>query len=160
VDVAQQLDITGPFGIPLGHITGKPILNLIPGQSVEESFTSPNIAPLLLVWANVSLKPGNPTDVVKESAMRTQNGKSAAAVVPPKYNSVSSSSFTGAIPWMLLVIVIVLIAAVWLLVRYLGASRQQVYDAIDAAAAKAREGALADAEKQADESARVKEPVA
>jgi hypothetical protein len=166
VDVTQRLTIAGPFGIVLGHLTGPRIRNILPGESVQEKFADGGVPPLLLLWSTVKLTTAAPTDTIAAGTTRNASGAPAAPVAAPKPAETSNNSVTGAIPWTLLVLILVVAAGIWLLVRYVGASRDRVYLAIDAAAGRAREKTLAET-GQDDESterrlddARTKEPVA
>ena len=59
------------------------------------------------------------------------------------YAPVSSQTTTIAITWTLLLIILLVIAAIYLIVRYVSGTRERLYAAIDEAAAAAREEALA-----------------
>jgi hypothetical protein len=59
------------------------------------------------------------------------------------YAPVSSQTFTIAITWTLLLLIVLVIAAIYLIVRYVSGTRERLYAAIDEAAAAAREEALA-----------------
>ena len=62
---------------------------------------------------------------------------------PVDYAPVSSQTTTIAITWTLLLIILLVIAAIYLIVRYVSGTRERLYAAIDEAAAAAREEALA-----------------
>ncbi|NEM90804.1 WxL protein peptidoglycan domain-containing protein [Galbitalea soli] len=136
MDVKQAVHITGPFGIPVASLQGKRIVNLLPGQTVHESDSVSGIPPLLLLTATVTLTPAPPTDVVALSKQRDQTGHLVPVAAPPTYHATSADASGAAIPWTLLLLIAVIAVAVWLLARYVSASRQRVYDAIDAAAAQ------------------------
>jgi len=58
VDVNQTVQITGPFGIPLGEITPEPLSDLLPRQTVQITADLPQIAALFLAFSNVTVVPG------------------------------------------------------------------------------------------------------
>jgi hypothetical protein len=145
VDVMQTITITGPFGIQLASFSAKRLTNLLPGQSVHMKLDRTGIAPLILLWSRVTLKPMAPTDRVAESSLRKADGSPATPRPAAKYSSVTGETLTGAIPWTLLVIALLVVGGLYLLVRYIGFTRERLYDAIDAASADARETALNEA---------------
>ena len=151
MDVKQDIVFTGPFGIGLGSIHPDPVVNILPGQAVHVHAETTGIAPLLFLWGAVNLKPGAPTDTVAESKEQGANGAPAVAKSPVKYVAVSSTALTGAVSWILLIIAIVLAVLIWLTVRYIRTTRENFFDAVDAATAEAR-----DAEQRENA---VKEPV-
>lgn len=144
VDVKQAVTITGPFGIPLASFAAPRIRNLLPGQSVHQNFSRPGIPPLLLLWSQVTLTPDAPTDRVAQSKLRAADGSPAAPSAAPSYRSISAESTTGAVSFTLLGLIVVLALAFWVLTRYLSYTRDQLYDAIDAAAQAGRESAIAE----------------
>jgi hypothetical protein len=166
VDVHQKVTITGPFGIRLGTISGPTVLNVLPGQSVQQQLHLGGIAPLLFLTSSVALTTTAPTDTIVTGTVLTDSGAVAAPIARPAYPTYSSSSISGAVPWTLLALLLIVALGIWLLVRYLGASRDRVFLAIDAAAAEARDKALAEQTSKAPEAAtmteetRAKEPVA
>ncbi len=137
-DVAQSIEMSGPFGIGLGKLTGKPLQNLLPGQSTHIHETVSGVFPLVLLFANVRLKPSAPTDLVGQSQLRDQNGTLLPASPEPKFTVVTTSALAAAISWTLLAIVLVLIALIFLISRYVRNTRERMFDAIDAAAAEAQ----------------------
>ena len=142
-DVAQSAEMSGPLGISLGKITGKPLQNLLPGQSTHIHETVSGVFPLVLLFANVKLTPSAPTDLVGQSQLRDQNGKLLPPSPEPKFRAVGASALTAAISWTLLAIVLVLIALTFLVVRYVRTTRERMFDAIDAATAEAQRAAQA-----------------
>lgn len=141
-DVAQSVSLSGPFGIRLATISGTSVLNLLPGQSTHVHQQTSGIAALLLLFADVKLTPSAPTDLVGQSKLRDQAGNPLPPLPEPKFASVTSSAFTAAISWTLLLIVIVLIGLIFLTVRYVRTTRERMFDAIDAATEQARHDAL------------------
>jgi hypothetical protein len=141
VDVAQSMQFTGPFGIQLGKMSGKPVLNLLPGQSTHVHEKLTGIAALVLLFANVTLKPGAPTDLVGESQLRDQFGKPAPPLAEPKFTAVAESAFTGAISWTLLAIVLAIAIIIFFVVRYIRTTRERFFDAIDSATEQAQRDA-------------------
>ncbi len=59
LDVRQKLQITGPFGIPLGEVTPDPITELLPRQSIRVHADVPAVTALLLAWSTVTAVPGD-----------------------------------------------------------------------------------------------------
>ena len=150
-DVAQSIEMSGPFGIGLGKLTGKPLQNLLPGQSTHIHETVSGVFPLVLLFANVRLKPSAPTDLVGQSQLRDQNGTLLPASPEPKFTVVTTSALAAAISWTLLAIVLVLIALIFLISRYVRNTRERMFDAIDAAAAGAQRSAQAQSATPAKE---------
>jgi hypothetical protein len=153
-DVAQQLTLSGPFGIQLATRKLDPIRNLLPGQDARVHVQASGIAPLLLLFADVKLTPSTATDLVAQSQLQDQSGAKVEKLEQPKFAAASFSAFTGAISWMLLIIVVVLAVLVWLLVRYVRVTRERLYDAIDQASEEARTSALAEAGQEGEPSDR------
>ena len=146
MDVAQDIVLKGPFGIPLGHVSNvKPVLNLLPGQSTHSRAKVSGIPALFLLFADVTLAPGPPTDSLAKSAEQNFDGTPAATRPPLAYLPVNSETLTGAVPWLLVLLILVVFAAIWLLARYIQNSQIRMYDAIDQAAEEAREEALEEA---------------
>lgn len=145
VDVTQTVSIRGLFGIPLATFDAGRLRNVLPGQSVHTKLDRTGIAPLLVLWSTVTLTPVAPTDRVAESSLRKADGSPAAPRPAAKYVTVSAETLTGAIPWTLVVLLLVVGGGIFLLVRYIAFTRERLYDAIDAASADAREKALDEA---------------
>jgi hypothetical protein len=145
VDVKQTVAIRGLFGIPLATFDAGRLRNVLPGQSVHTKLDRPGIAPLFVLWSTVTLTPVAPTDRVAESSPRKADGSPAAPRPASKYVAVSAETLTGAIPWTLLLVLLVLGAGAYLLLRYIAFTRERLYDAIDSASATAREKALDEA---------------
>jgi hypothetical protein len=143
-DVAQAITFHGPFGIPLGALKAASVSNLLPGQSVQIHQSAP-VFPLLLLFADVKLTPSAPTDLIGQSKLRDQAGNALPPLPEPKFAAVSSSTFGAAISWTALIIVLVLVALVFLVTRYVRTTRERMFDAIDAATEQARQDALAQA---------------
>lgn len=143
VDVAQSMQLSGPFGIALAGHTGAPVLNLLPGQSTHVHEQLAGIAPLLLLFANIHLQPGAPTDLVGQSQLRDQFGKPVKPLAEPKFTAVTESAFTGAVSWTLLAIVVAIAVIVFFIVRYVRTTRERFFDAIDAATEQAQRDAAA-----------------
>ncbi len=141
-DVAQSIVLSGPFGIQLATATGRPVANLLPGQSTHVHRKLSGVFPLLLLFADVKLTPSAPTDLIGSSKLRDQAGNPIPPLAEPKFTAVRSSAFTAAISWMLLLLVVLLIALIYLVARYVGTTRERMFDAIDAATEQARLDAL------------------
>jgi len=154
-DVAQTVTLSGPFGIQLGTIKEKPVVNLLPGQATHVHQKLPGIAPLLLLFADIKLTPSAPTDLVDKSQLRDQNGNPLPKLEEPKFTAVSSTALTLAVSWTLLAIVILLIALIYLITRYVRVTRERMFDAIDAATEQARHDALVEADSAKTEKATV-----
>ena len=174
VDVNQKVQITGPFGIPLAEITPEPLADLLPRQTVNVTAEIPQIAALFLAFSNITVEPGplgtagtvvedtpsatptaQPTDSVPaDSAAAAEAGASEAPVIDASnlddtvdFVPVSSSSTALAVSWTLLALILVIVIGAFLAFRYVANTRNQMYVAIDEAAAAAREEALASTQK-------------
>jgi hypothetical protein len=79
-----------------------------------------------------------PTESTEAAPIDASNLDDAVDFVP-----VTASSTTLAISWTLLALILVILLAIYLIVRYVSTTRQRMYDAIDEAAAAARQEALA-----------------
>lgn len=166
LDVNQKIAIAGPFGIPLGEYTPEPVSNLLPRQTVRIRAQVPAIVALLLAWSTVTLTPGDvgsaaapgdPTSTPTATAQPTETPTatpSASAVVTDQdvvdFIPVSATVTTLAVSWTLLAIVILVIAAIFLVRRYVIGTRERFYDAIEEASAAAREEALSGSSGGAD----------
>jgi len=174
VDVNQKVQITGPFGIPLAEITPEPFADLLPRQTVNVTADVPQIAALFLAFSTITVEPGplgsagevaedtpsgtpTPTPQPSDSApadSATATGAGEAPVIDASnlddtvdFVPVSSSSTALAISWTLLALILVIVIVVFLAFRYVANTRNQMYAAIDEAAAAAREEALASTPK-------------
>jgi hypothetical protein len=142
VDVKQSLAIRGIFGIPLATFDAGRLKNVLPGQSVHMKLDRSGIAPLFMLWSQVTLTPVAPTDRIVESSLRKADGSPATPRPASKYTTVYAETLTGALPWTMLLLLLVLGAGAYLLARYVAYTRERLYDAIDAASADARATAL------------------
>jgi len=159
MDINQKVVVTGPFGIPLGEFTPDPIPNLLPRQSVRVHAVVPAIAALALAWSNVTVTPGaigtagkapdaasgataSPAPTAATAAEPTPTSTSGTTTVTDKdtieYVAFTSSVMSLAISWTLLVVIILVIAAIYFIQRYVRGTRDRMYLAIDEAAAAAR----------------------
>jgi hypothetical protein len=143
-DVAQSVTLSGPFGIRLATVRAKPVANLLPGSSTHVHLTVPSVFPLLLLFADVKLVPSAPTDLVGQSKLRDQAGNPLPPLPEPAFTAVTTSAFTAAISWTLLLIVVLVIGLIWLVSRYVRTTRERMFDAIDAATEQARRDALSE----------------
>lgn len=125
-NVEQTLQINGPFGIPVASITLEPIKELLPGQSVHVVRKVPDAAPLLMLFSDITL---NPSATVGDTPQTTGL----------KVSAVTASTQTLAVPWMLLVVILVLAGVIFGIVRYVNFSRDRFYDELDRAEALQRE---------------------
>lgn len=167
LDVNQSVAVTGPFGIPLAEFTPEPMTDLLPRQQVRVQVQIPAVLALFLTWSNIELVPGaigtagvvadpdaEPTPTSTDSATPAADDAAAtdAAVTDTvvtgdesaiEYVPASSSVMSLSISWTLLALVLLAIAIVFLIVRYVSGTRERMYLAIDEAAAAAREEAMA-----------------
>lgn len=161
LDVNQAVTVTGPFGIPLAEFTPEPMSDLLPRQSVRVEAHIPSVFAAVLAWANIELEPGaigtagaaddsdpEATPAPTDSATPAADGSVTDTVVTGdesaiEYLPASASVMTVAVSWTLLALVILAIAIVFFIVRYVSGTRERMYLAIDEAAAAAREEALA-----------------
>lgn len=160
LDVNQKVAIAGPFGIPLGEYTPEPVTNLLPRQTVRIKAQVPTIVALALAWSTVTLTPGavgtasqpddgastpSPTPTPSQPPTSTPT---AAAVITDQdtadFVAVSSTVTSLAVSWTLLALVIFVIAAIYLVRRYVTGTRERLYEAIEEAGAAAREEAIKD----------------
>jgi hypothetical protein len=170
VDVNQTVKVTGPFGIPLGQYSPKAISNFLPRQTVRMTADIPSVAALFLAWSEITVVPGElgsaitdaapdpklgvpttPNPTASPTAVPTPNPSGAATARPAdgtgadkplEFSAASSTVMTLAISWTLFALVVLVIAAIYFIVRYVRGTRERMYDAIDEAAAAAREEAL------------------
>ena len=159
VDVDQEVVVRGPFGIELGVLHGEPVLNLLPGQSAHVHLETEGVPPLALLWTSVELSPSDPTDRIEQSAEQDAAGNP----VEPRedldidYQVARAETLTGAFSWTLLLVIVASIALIVLVVRYIRATRERFFEAID----EAREEVRRDAETAPDADAdRLREPTA
>lgn len=148
LDVEQVIRVDGPFGIVLATVAVEPIRNILPGQSVHVTETIPAIAALALVWGTVELQPGavGSADAADEEEPVEQPATDGSVPVEEiEYPAATATTMTIAISWTLLVLVVIVLGLALLVVRYVRSTRYRLYDAIDAAAAEAREAGAREA---------------
>ena len=173
MDVMQEVQITGPFGIPLAEITPQPLVDLLPRQTVGVSADVPQIAALFLAFSTITVVPGPlgsaeaPVTDEAETAVETATPQPTDASAEPDptaappidasnlddrvdFVPVSQGATTFTISWTLLLLVLIVGGVVLLAIRYVSTTREQMYAAIDEAAAAAREEALASTDKAND----------
>ena len=152
LDVTQEIDVTGPFGIPLGTITPEPVSNILPGQSVHVTAQAPAVLALALAWSTVTLTPSAAGSAAAEAEAAAEvpatdttpaaGDESIEEVVDgPVFESSTASSLSLAVSWTLLSLVVLAIVVLLLVWRYVTGTRERMYDAID----RAREDALLEA---------------
>ena len=165
MDVSQEVQITGPFGIPLAEITPQPLVDLLPRQTVGVSADVPQIAALILAFSTITVVPGplgsaaaaaadGDTDepVASASPEPTASPVSADPTAAPPIDAsnlddrvdflpVTEGATTLAVSWTLLLLIVIIAGVVLLAARYVSNTREQMYAAIDDAAAAAREEA-------------------
>jgi hypothetical protein len=169
VDVRQTLQVTGPFGIPLGELQPEPITELLPRQTVRVQTDVPAIMALLLAWSTVTAVPGEigsakeplesaaekpdqPTLAPTETAEATPTATPTSEAVQDTdvvgesdssdFEPVSATVTTVAISWTLLAVVVLVLVLIYFIWSYVSGTRERMYLAIDEAAAAAREEAL------------------
>lgn len=151
IDVDQDVVLTGPFGIEFATLHLDPVINLLPGQSAHVRADASGIPPLLLMFAKVTLTPGEPTDTVADSAERKADGTPADPRPEVEYSAVNEETLTGAISWILLILAVVIGVLIWLGIRYVSVTRDRMYDAIDEATEQARLEAARESEIESDD---------
>lgn len=137
-DITQTVTLSGPFGIQLAQLKGTSVHNLLPGQRTHVHQTLSGVLPLFLLFADVELTPSAPTDLVGQSKLRDQAGNILPVMPEPKFSTITTSAQTVAISWTLLLTIAAVIALIWLVSRYVRTTREQLFDAIDAATEQAR----------------------
>ncbi|MEJ1230989.1 MAG: hypothetical protein WDM88_10780 [Galbitalea sp.] len=103
--------LTGPFGIPLGTITAAPVEDILPGGRAHVEATVKNVPPLLLLFANITVKP------------TAGDGNVANDTLPAV---VTASTVTWAVPWTLLIVLVVIAAAIVGIVWWRRRSRERL----------------------------------
>jgi hypothetical protein len=144
VDVDHDI-VVHAFGIELATLHPEEVVNLLPGQSAHISLEAPGVAPLLLIWGVVTLKPGVPTDTVASSAEQKADGTPADPRPEVEFQAVTAETTTGAVSWTLLILLLLVIVGIWLVVRYVRATQDRMYEAIDEATVAARQAAVKEA---------------
>ncbi|MBC7403897.1 MAG: DUF916 domain-containing protein [Microbacteriaceae bacterium] len=159
IDVTNTVSIAGPFGIPLGTFEPKPLSNLLPRQTVHYKARVPGVIALLLAWSTVTVSPGDigtagkkPSSQGPSATPSEPAGANSAVSVTPAaaggvtkaggYAPVSSTVMTAAISWVSVALVLLVLAAAFLIWRYVTGTRERFYRAIDEAFVSAREEAL------------------
>lgn len=165
LDVTNTVSVTGPFGIPLGTFAPKPLTNLLPRQTVHYEAKMPGVIALLLAWSTVTVSPGEVGTAGKKSGSQMQNpsatpsasAASKSSAVPSAsstpaaangaakaggYTPVSSTVMAAAISWSSIALFVLVLAAAFLIWRYVAGTRERFYQAIDEAFVSAREEAL------------------
>lgn len=145
-DATSQLTLSGPFGVILGSAKAKTVDNLLPGESTHVHQKISGVFPLALLFANLSLTPSAPTDLIGQSKLRDEAGNPLPPLKEPSFVTVRASAFTGAVSWTLLLLLVIVAAAVFLVARYVRTTRERMFEAIDAATEQARREAIAEAE--------------
>lgn len=152
VDVGQAIEISGPFGIPLGRVKPDRIANILPGQFIHVDIKAPSIVALLLTWSTITLKPSDPSAATDGTSVAGIEGAPATSPSADtvevgdaiEYRPAATTVMGVAISWTLLILVLIGIAGIYLIWRYVSGTREQFYRAIDEATAAARdEGRMA-----------------
>ena len=166
VDVAQTITVNGPFGIQIAQLTPEPVSELLPRQSVRVDSNIPAVLALFLSFSTVTVTPGAvgtggalPDDAeaavvetpAAEPIAAADGSVSDESVIDESvvdYIPVSETSFAFAISWTLLVLVLIAVALIYLVSRYVSGTRERLYLAIDEATAKARAEASSDSKQK------------
>ncbi len=165
VDVNQTIRVEGPFGIPLGSSVPEPLNNLLPRQTVRVKVHLSGIGALLYALSTIGATPGpigtagvvtsGPGSTSAPTAGETATPTPASPTIAASptagapdqktidYKKVTAQSSTIAITWTLLLLIVIIVALIYLVWRYVSGTRERFYAAIDDAAATAREEALA-----------------
>ena len=164
LDVTNTVSIAGPFGIPLGTFAPRPLTNLLPRQTVHYEAKVPGVIALLLAWSTVTVSPGEVGTAGKKPGSQMQNpsatpsasvaakpsavpsaasttAAASGAANPGGYTPVSSTVMAAAISWSAVALFVSVLAAVFLIWRYVTGTRERFYQAIDEAFVSAREEA-------------------
>lgn len=99
LSATPTVQLTGPFGIDLGTVAMEPVRDIVPGGTAHVEASFPDVPPLLLLFADISVAPSAPA------------GATAAADAPPPV--ATASTVAWAVPWSFLGIIAVLVGAVW-----------------------------------------------
>jgi hypothetical protein len=169
VDVAPKVTVAGPFGIPLAEVELDPVQELLPRQSFRMSTDLPAVAALALVWSTVTVTP-SPVGTLDDAAEEEESEQSTPTPTPTPTESiapaptdasgasvqdvvvtdeelafepVSETTMGFAISWTLLAVIVAAIIGAYLVWRYITATRERMYLAIDEATETARQEALA-----------------
>ena len=124
--------VAGPFG--WGEVTaapGEPAPTLLPGESWQRDVSVPAVAAMGLVWASVTATP-----TVTDASGSTTD-----------LDPVTASAMGLAVPWPILVVVLLIVAAVVFGPRWLRARRRRRQEAEDARVAEAVARSLAEKEE-------------
>lgn len=177
VDVAQTITVNGPFGIQIAQLTAEPVTELLPRQSVRVDSNIPAVLALFLSFSTVTVTPGAVgTGGAQPDTEEPDTEEGAPAVETPAaestpsadgsatdesvidesivdenvvdYLPVSETSFAFAISWTLLVLVLIGVALIYFVWRYVSGTRERLYLAIDEAAAAARAEASSDSKEK------------
>ena len=123
--------VAGPFGWGEVDATpGEPAPVLLPGESWQRDVRVPAVAAMGLVWASVTAIP-----TVTDASGSTTD-----------LDSVTASAMGWAVPWPILVVLLLIVAAVILGPRWLRARRRRRQEAEDARVAEAVARTLAEKE--------------
>ncbi|MEN2738123.1 hypothetical protein ABCS02_10045 [Microbacterium sp. X-17] len=126
------LHFAGPFGIDLGTLALPPVKNIVPGGTAHVTGLLPGVAPLLLLFADMTVTP-LPGD-----------GLAASDPLPA---GATASAATWAVPWMLLGILVVVVGGIALIVFLRRRSRDRLAEDLAAYADQIREEARSEKEQ-------------
>jgi hypothetical protein len=118
------IHFTGPFGIDFGSVPLAPVKNIVPGGTAHITGVLPGVAPLFLLFADVTVTP------VAGDGLAATDPLPAAA---------TGSAIAWAIPWMLLGILVVIAGAIVLIVFLRRRSRERLAEDLEAYADQIRE---------------------
>jgi hypothetical protein len=109
LSVQPEVRLTGPFGLDLGTVTLDPVADLVPGGVAHVSAALPDVPPLLLLDARVTLHPVAGT---------------GTAATGPVLEPVTATARAWAVPWTALGLLVLVVAGTWGLVRWRRRSRR------------------------------------
>lgn len=125
----QTVTVTGPFGIAVATVHPRGLYELLPGGSVRVTARVSGIVPLGPMGVHVTV---DPTVVPGSPAL-------GVPITPATY-----TAGMWATPWTQLLVLLVLIAIGWVLVRWLRTRRRHQSDALAAAVEQGRREAAAE----------------
>ncbi|MBE1877652.1 DUF916 domain-containing protein [Myceligenerans pegani] len=132
-----EVRVSGPFGIGLGSIETEPVENLVPGGTAHVSAEVPGVAPLLLLFADVTVTPA--------AAASPGGGADDDALPAP----VRASAQAWAVPWPLAGVVALLAGGTWAVVAWRRRSRRLLGEELAAWTEQVRAETLAEARSDA-----------
>ncbi|WP_411701259.1 hypothetical protein [Conyzicola sp.] len=111
VSAVPTVHLTGPFGIDFGSVTLDPVENIVPGGVAHVEASFPDVAPLLLLFADITLDPVP---------------SAGAASADPLPAVQTASTMAWAVPWSLLGLLAVIGGGAWFALWWRRRSREQL----------------------------------